>query len=252
MCFAPTTSACSSARHSRERQRSPSSVLGGSGARSRRPVAEPRPDVTVVEFLDWPMERTLGPVMGEWAAGVHRGHGVDMRLGIGVAGARANTGPSRSIWPTARPFAPTWSSWRSASPPRPGGSSTRDSILPMGSASTRRAAPSGLRTSSAPATSHAVQPDVRSGHADRALVERGGTGVSCSTDADAVAEDSVPYSTVPYVWSDQYDAKIQYVGTSGEFHSILEGSTDDLKFVAGYSDGGQLVGALCVNSPARA
>ena len=56
---------------------------------------------------------------------------------------------------------------------------------------------------------------------------------------------------VPYVWSDQYDLKIQYVGTAGAFHSVLEGSIEDKKFVAGYADDGKLVGALCVNSPAR-
>jgi len=64
-------------------------------------------------------------------------------------------------------------------------------------------------------------------------------------------EDARPYVAVPYVWSDQYDAKIQYVGAAGDFHSILEGSIEEQKFVAGYVADGVLVGALCVNRPAR-
>ena len=43
-------------------------------------------DVTVLEALPQPMVRGLGPVLGEACAQLHREHGVDLRLGIGVEG----------------------------------------------------------------------------------------------------------------------------------------------------------------------
>jgi NADPH-dependent 2,4-dienoyl-CoA reductase/sulfur reductase-like enzyme len=41
-------------------------------------------DVTVVEFLDTPLVRGLGRVLGEHVAGVFRERGVDLRCGVGV------------------------------------------------------------------------------------------------------------------------------------------------------------------------
>jgi 3-phenylpropionate/trans-cinnamate dioxygenase ferredoxin reductase subunit len=41
-------------------------------------------DVTVLEALPQPMVRGLGPVLAEACAQLHRDHGVDLRLGVGV------------------------------------------------------------------------------------------------------------------------------------------------------------------------
>ena len=41
-------------------------------------------DVTVLEALPQPMVRGVGPVIGEVLARLHRTHGVDLRLGVGV------------------------------------------------------------------------------------------------------------------------------------------------------------------------
>ncbi len=43
-------------------------------------------DVTVVEPLPTPLVRGLGPVLGEFVADAHRGHGVEIRCGVGVTG----------------------------------------------------------------------------------------------------------------------------------------------------------------------
>ena len=209
-------------------------------------------DVTVIEFLDWPMERTLGPVMGEWAAGVHRGHGVDMRLGVGVAGVSGEQ--------------------RAEQVDLADGTSVRADVVIVAIGVVPETAwleHSGLDISNGirlDSTCRAIGSENIVGAGDVARwfnpmfdrdmrIEHWSNAVEQASAAAQTLmrspKDSVPYSTVPYVWSDQYDAKIQYVGTSGDFHGILEGSTDDLKFVAGYSDGGLLVGALCVNSPSR-
>jgi 3-phenylpropionate/trans-cinnamate dioxygenase ferredoxin reductase component len=60
-----------------------------------------------------------------------------------------------------------------------------------------------------------------------------------------------PFAPVPYFWSDQYDAKIQLVGIPGPDVQVLEGSVEERKFVAGYGEGGRLVGALGFSSPRR-
>ena len=41
-------------------------------------------DVSLIEALPVPLERGLGPEMGSVVADVHRDHGVDVRLGVGV------------------------------------------------------------------------------------------------------------------------------------------------------------------------
>ncbi len=43
-------------------------------------------DVTVLEALPAPLVRGLGPVLGMVCGELHRDHGVDLRLGVGVAG----------------------------------------------------------------------------------------------------------------------------------------------------------------------
>jgi len=61
-------------------------------------------DVVVIEPQPTPLYSVLGPELGEFYAGVHRKHGVDLRLGVGVAafedrdgtvsGVRLSTGES--------------------------------------------------------------------------------------------------------------------------------------------------------------
>ena len=43
-------------------------------------------EVTVLEALPAPLVRGLGPVLGMVCGELHRDHGVDLRLGVGVAG----------------------------------------------------------------------------------------------------------------------------------------------------------------------
>ena len=78
-------------------------------------------DVTVVEALPVPLERALGAEMGSVCARLHEHHGVDLRLGTGVAGFETDTasdGARRvrgSRCPTARRSPLTSSSSASAS-----------------------------------------------------------------------------------------------------------------------------------------
>lgn len=59
-----------------------------------------------------------------------------------------------------------------------------------------------------------------------------------------------PYDSVPFVWSDQYDDRIQIAGhPSGDDDAeILVGSADERSFVAGYRRDDRLTGVMALNS----
>lgn len=62
--------------------------------------------------------------------------------------------------------------------------------------------------------------------------------------------DPSDYETTEYVWSDQYDWKIQVVGRTGSEDVVMLGSEADQRVAALYSDDGvTLTGALIVNWP---
>jgi NADPH-dependent 2,4-dienoyl-CoA reductase/sulfur reductase-like enzyme len=62
-----------------------------------------------------------------------------------------------------------------------------------------------------------------------------------------------PFAPVPYFWSDQYGAKIQFLGhaSAGDEVIVVEGSPEEGRFVTAYGRHGRLVGALLFNRPAR-
>ncbi|NWL10412.1 FAD-dependent oxidoreductase [Paenarthrobacter nitroguajacolicus] len=63
------------------------------------------------------------------------------------------------------------------------------------------------------------------------------------------SEEPRHYDPVEYVWSDQYDWKIQVVGRTGSEDFKVVGSPGESRFAVTYSDGTSLVGAVIVNWP---
>jgi 3-phenylpropionate/trans-cinnamate dioxygenase ferredoxin reductase subunit len=60
-----------------------------------------------------------------------------------------------------------------------------------------------------------------------------------------------PYDQVPWFWSDQFEAKLQMVGTSaGHDRTVLRGSLEDHAFSNFYFRNEQLIGVDSVNRPA--
>jgi len=62
-----------------------------------------------------------------------------------------------------------------------------------------------------------------------------------------------PFGPVPFVWSDQYDLKIQSAGVVGgaDETKLVSGSLAERKFVKLYGSKGRLVGALAINEPRK-
>jgi len=67
------------------------------------------------------------------------------------------------------------------------------------------------------------------------------------------APDPAAFSTVPFVWSDQYDRKIQTCGQfrgDDEMH-VVHGSLEERRFVSLFARHGRLVGVLGFSMPAK-
>ena len=113
-------------------------------------------EVTVVEMQDLPLLGVLGPEVAQVFADLHREHGVDLRLGVGVDGIDARTGVRASSGsPTAPRSPPTWSWWGSGRSRRWAGPRGRPRRRATASWSTAGCGPP-TPTSTPPATSPAT------------------------------------------------------------------------------------------------
>jgi len=63
-------------------------------------------------------------------------------------------------------------------------------------------------------------------------------------------DEARPYDSVPFVWSDQYEARIQIAGqpSADDEPVLLLGSPDEGAFVAGYRRGSRLTGVVSLNA----
>jgi NADPH-dependent 2,4-dienoyl-CoA reductase/sulfur reductase-like enzyme len=79
-------------------------------------------------------------------------------------------------------------------------------------------------------------------------VEQASAAAQTLLDGDAAP----PLASVPYFWSDQYDAKVQFAGkiAPGDTLEVVEGSVEEKNLVALYGRAGKLRGVLTVNKPA--
>jgi 3-phenylpropionate/trans-cinnamate dioxygenase ferredoxin reductase component len=64
---------------------------------------------------------------------------------------------------------------------------------------------------------------------------------------------ALPFSPVPWFWSDQYDRKVQLAGRAGagDTVEVVSGTVEERRFVALYGRGGRVVGVLGMNRPAQ-
>jgi 3-phenylpropionate/trans-cinnamate dioxygenase ferredoxin reductase subunit len=211
-------------------------------------------DVTLIDVAHQPMT-ALGPAVGERCADMHRAHGVELRLGVGVDGFEG-AGRLEAV--------------RLADGTRV---EADVAVVALGAIpNTDWLADSGLE----------LQPGVV---CDATLAARDAEGVFCAGDAAAwphpmadggviriehwtnAAEQGVaaarnllaapaertPYEAVPYFWSDQYDVKIQSVGlpARAERVTVLEESPGGDRLVLGGERGGRLVAAIGFNAARR-
>jgi 3-phenylpropionate/trans-cinnamate dioxygenase ferredoxin reductase subunit len=199
-----------------------------------------------------PLGRVLGEEMGAVCADLHRAHGVDVRLGVGVeridgAGRveRVHLADGSVIEAQlvvvgvgVRPN----TDWLQGS-----GLTLDDGLV---CDATTLAAPGVVAAGDV-----ARWPNDRFGemmrveHWDNAL-DMGAHAARRLLAGDAGGQ---PYRPVPWFWSDQYDRKIQLAGRTrpGDTVAVVHGRVDEGRFVALYGRSGRVVAALGFNMAAR-
>ena len=211
-------------------------------------------EVVVVDPLAFPLERAVGPLIGRSCEAMHRDHGVDLRLATTIeslesgsgdgSGVRCRlsdgTGVEADALLVAVGVAPA-TAWLEGSglDVGPGGLVCDASLTaaPNVVAAGDLARWPHPRTGESLRVEHRTNAAEQGEHAARSLLAGAGHGTG--------------FAPVPYVWSDQYGHRIQVLGTPqpGDETVVVDGSLEELGFVALYGRAGRLSAALGFNRP---
>jgi NADPH-dependent 2,4-dienoyl-CoA reductase/sulfur reductase-like enzyme len=211
-------------------------------------------DVTVLEALPAPLVRGLGEVLGMVCGELHRDHGVDLRLGVGVAGFEGDGRVERvrlddgsavdaDVVVVGVGVAPV-TDWLADS-----GLTIDNGVVCDG---TLLAAPGVVCAGDVTRWPNPLFGGelMRLEHWTNAT-EQGVAAARRLLYGDGVAPE--PFAPVPLVWSDQYDRKIQTVGSfrGDDEMEVVHGSLVERRFTAVFGRAGRLVGALGFSMPAK-
>jgi NADPH-dependent 2,4-dienoyl-CoA reductase/sulfur reductase-like enzyme len=212
----------------------------------------------MVEALEAPFGRVLGLEMGAVLADVHRGHGVDLRAGVGVD--EVLTEPDRG----------TGAGLRVVGIRLVDGSEVACDLLVVGIGvipnvdwlegsglevadgvvcdETCLAAPDVVAAGDVARWTNARYGEsMRVEHWDNAVQQ----GVHAARRLLQSDEEAEPFTPVPWFWSDQYDRKVQLAGRTHPDAEVrvVAGSLAEHRFVAYYRLGERFLGVLGVNRP---
>ena len=208
-------------------------------------------EVTVLEALPVPLSRGLGPVLGPVIAGIHLDHGVDLRTGTGVAGFEGHgqvervlladgTTVEADIVVVGIGVVPN-TAWLESS-----GLELRDGVVCDQHCQTVGAPNVYAVGDVARWYNPLFEEEMRIEHWTNAVEQ-------AMAVAQNICGERTAYAPVPYVWSDQYDSKIQIVGRPGpgDHVEVPIGAFDDRKFVALTRRDGKLAGVVGLDEPRK-
>jgi NADPH-dependent 2,4-dienoyl-CoA reductase/sulfur reductase-like enzyme len=244
----------------RDLDRDPRVVVVGAGFVGLEVAATARSmglEVTVLEALDEPLARAVGGYWGLVVAGRHRAEGVDVRLGVGVAGLVGTDQvegvrlEDASVVPAdvvvvgvgARPE----TAWLDGSGVDINDGVRCDSRLRV--LVDGRARPDVVAAGDVARWWHpGYGAEVRVEHWTNA-VEQG----EAAARALLTGEQAAPFAPVPYFWSDQYGTKIQFLGryVPGDEWAMVDGAPPDPRCAAVFGRAGRVVAALGFGRPAK-
>lgn len=205
-------------------------------------------EVTIVEPEPVPLHRAVGPEVGEIFAGLHRAHGVQLRLGSGVTEIRGTDGRVSGVLTD-------------------GGAEIPADLVIVGVGvrpGTGLAEAAGLEVDNGILTDQSLRtsdPDIFAAgdvanpvhplYGRRVRVEHWANALNGGpVAARAMLGQDVVYDAIPYFFSDQYDLGMEYSGTAapGEYDEVVfRGSARDLEFIAFWLAGGKVVAGMNVN-----
>lgn len=209
-------------------------------------------EVTMIEAAPVPLGRVLPGTIGTFVADLHRDHGVDVRLGVGVDGL-TDDGAGRvtgvrladgsvidaEVVVVGIGVVPN-TAWLEGS-----GLALDNGVV---CDETCLAAPG---VTAAGDVANWFNPHygerMRVEHWEHAI-EQGEAAGRRLTHGDA---EAVPFLSVPWFWSDQYDRKIQMAGrpAAGDELLVVEGTVEERRFVAAFRRGDRCTAVLGVNRP---
>ncbi len=209
-------------------------------------------EVTVVEALDVPLVRAVGPVMGRVLSQVHVDNGVALRTGVGVARFEGNDRVEQVVLDDGSTIDADLVVVGVGVGPEVAWLEGSGLTLANGvGCDANCAASPGVVAAGDVARWHnpLFDTDMRVEHWTNAAEQ----GVAAARTLLAMAKrvEPEPFAPVPYFWSDQYGLKIQYVGASRPDDEVVvvDGSTDERRFLAVYGRGGRVVAALAIGRP---
>jgi NADPH-dependent 2,4-dienoyl-CoA reductase/sulfur reductase-like enzyme len=211
-------------------------------------------DVTLIDIAATPM-LPLGPKLGEWCAELHRDHGVDLRLGTGVA---ALLGDGRveavQLADGARVAADVVVFGLGAAPNTEWLADSGlqlDPGLVCDATLTAAGDPDILGAGDIVTWPHPMADGqaIRIEHWTVAAEQ----GQLAGRNVLSSPAERKPYDAPPYFWSDQYDVKIQSLGLPGraERLELLESSPDRWRLVYAGERDGRLIGVIAINAARR-
>jgi 3-phenylpropionate/trans-cinnamate dioxygenase ferredoxin reductase subunit len=208
-------------------------------------------DVTVLEALPAPLARAFPAEMGAACAALHLDQGVDLRCGVTVAGFEGNgrvTGVrlgdgsvvEADVVVVGIGVVPE-TGWLESS-----GLPLDNGVVCDSTCAT--AAPGVVAAGDiARWPNNLFGETMRIEHWSNAVEQ----GSAAARRLLAGPGEAVDFAPVPYFWSDQYDAKIQFLGRCCPTDEvrIVDGSIEERRFVALFGRDGRLVGALAFSRP---
>jgi 3-phenylpropionate/trans-cinnamate dioxygenase ferredoxin reductase subunit len=203
-------------------------------------------DVALVEALDTPLAGAIPTRIGEVCAAVHRDHGVDLRTGVGVAGFEGGERVERVRLSDGSTIEADVVVVGIGVTPETGWLESSGLELDDGVVCDQTCAASAPGVVAAGDVARWHNPlfgvSMRVEHWTHAVEQ----GEAAARRLLASDEEALPYAPAPFVWSDQYDMKIQSAGafTPKDEMYVAHGSLDERRFVALFGRGDRLVGAL--------
>ncbi|MBO0708586.1 MAG: FAD-dependent oxidoreductase [Candidatus Dormibacteraeota bacterium] len=200
-------------------------------------------EVTVLENLELPLLRVLGPECARIFADLHRRHGVDLRLGVRVEAITEEQGSSRVRLAGGEELtADTVLVGIGASPntglAEAAGLEVSNGVLV--DQSLRTADPDILAAGDIANAHHPILGKrIRVEHWDNAIGQGEAAGRS-------MFREGVVYDRIPYFFTDQYDLGMEYAGyvePGGYQEVVFRGDVDKMEFIAFWLDERQRVPA---------
>ncbi|MFI6575515.1 NAD(P)/FAD-dependent oxidoreductase [Nocardiopsis sp. NPDC050513] len=220
-------------------------VLGAEVAATARGMGL---EVTLLGPQTAPLAAQFGPLVAGLLADLHTGHGVRLRLGLGVdalvgvqgrvTGVRLADGAvvPADVVVVAVGAAPA-TDWLDGS-----GLTVADGVV----CDAHCRAAEGIY-----AVGDVARWDHRGLGGSTRLENRTNATEQAAAVAAGILGEGRPYTPVPYLWTDQFDVKVQVYGTVGADAdtAVVDGDPDQGRFVALYGRRGRVTGVLGWNMP---